>query len=129
MNDAVKRNISKAVLLAVASSQIAAIGYTETDQVLTIQFPSKGDKPAGVYQYANFPLEKFNEFQAAESKGKFFGANIKSSPDAHPYVRLTEAEVAEHITLPVVAEHSADDPGMVNGGINVAEELQEKIAA
>lgn len=60
------------------SSQIFSIGYNPETKVLAIQFRNRATKEAGPsYHYALFPAEKFAEFQAAESKGRFFGAEIK----------------------------------------------------
>lgn len=54
----------------VESSNIEAIGY-ETD-VLYIQF-----KTGDLYSYSPVTEEMYNELMAAESKGKYFAANIK----------------------------------------------------
>jgi hypothetical protein len=56
----------------VESSNIASIGYDPETQTLEIEF-----KRGGVYQYSDVPADVWEAFQAAESKGKFFHAEIK----------------------------------------------------
>ncbi|MBW9334546.1 KTSC domain-containing protein [Herbaspirillum sp. RU 5E] len=74
---------------AVESSQIAAIGHDAATNTLAIQFPGKGDKPGSVYHYANFTAADFKAFQEAESKGSFFGKNIKKNTEKYPYTRIS----------------------------------------
>lgn len=64
-------------LIPCESSQIEGFGYDEASQTLAIRFLGKGVTPGSVYHYADVPLHVFTEMQAAESKGKFFGANIR----------------------------------------------------
>lgn len=59
------------------SSQIAAFGYDLATQVLAIQFPGRGMKPGDIYHYSEVPGQVFMDMQAAESKGKFFGSQIR----------------------------------------------------
>lgn len=134
--DTPKRNISTAILLAVASSQLNAIGYTPSDEVLTIQFPTKGDRPGGVYQYAGVKQETFDAFNAAESKGSFFGQHIKGRERGIPlyqYILLTPEEVAEHITLPTLPREvetiTKDDVGDASAALSPQEPAQESQAA
>lgn len=66
----------------VTSSQIDSIGFDATTKTLEIAFHGRKDAQGvrtapSVYQYKEFPADKWAEFQAAESKGKYFGANIK----------------------------------------------------
>lgn len=56
----------------VESSNIAAIGYDAESKTLQVDFTS-GKR----YQYQNVPPETFAEFQAANSVGKYFAANIR----------------------------------------------------
>lgn len=103
------RTIVAITLAAVVSSQLLAIGHDAPSSTLAIQFADK-DGQTSVYQYANFPAEKFAEFQAAESKGSFFIHQVKNAfveqegtqekVLAYPYERLTSEEVAAFITLP-----------------------------
>lgn len=64
-------------LIPCESSQIEGFGYDEASQTLAIRFPGKGVTPGSVYHYADVPPHVFTEMQAAESKGKFFGSNIR----------------------------------------------------
>ena len=65
----------------VESSNIDSIGYVHDSQTLQIAFKAKDGVRA--YNYANVPPELYQEFMAAESKGKFFIARIKGNP-AYP---------------------------------------------
>ena len=106
MNDETKRCTCKAALLAVASSQLSAVGYSASDEILTIQFPDKGDRPGGIYQYAGVKPEVFDAFNAAKSKGSFFGEHIKGLERGIPlyaYTRLGNDEIADLITFPETA--------------------------
>jgi hypothetical protein len=67
-------------LTPVESSQIAAIGFDATTKTLAIQFKKKAG-PGSVYHYDNVPADVYQAFVAAESKGRFFGANIKGNAD------------------------------------------------
>lgn len=60
----------------VKSSQIYAAGHDSATETLALQFLSKG-QPGGVYHYAPVPAAMYHSMLAAESIGKFFGANIK----------------------------------------------------
>ena len=57
----------------VASSDIVEIGYDADSMTLEIAFHT-----GGVYQYFDFPETVHQDFMRAESKGKFFHANIKN---------------------------------------------------
>jgi hypothetical protein len=66
----------------VESSNITEIGYEvkamdvgpETVSVGTLRVTFKG---GNIYEYASVPLGTYNAFLAAESKGKYFQANIR----------------------------------------------------
>lgn len=64
-------------LTPVVSNQVAAIGYCPDRKVLACTF-TRG--PGHVYHYPNVEPEFHAAFMAAESKGKFFGANVKPLP-------------------------------------------------
>lgn len=55
------------------SSMINSIGYDQSTGTLEIEFKSSG----AVWQYYDFPEHLWNEFENAESHGKYFNANIK----------------------------------------------------
>lgn len=69
-----------------SSAQITAYRYDAATKQLDIQFPKA--KPGEFYRYYNVPKETFDAFTAAESKGKYFTANIKKSE--FKYEKLTE---------------------------------------
>ena len=58
-------------------SEVAAIGYCPERKVLACTFTRR---PGHVYHYPNVEPEFHAAFMAAESKGKFFGANVKPLP-------------------------------------------------
>lgn len=60
-------------LTAIESSNIKAVGYNDDEQELHVQFNS-----GKTYSYAEVPQQVYDDFMAAESKGKFFFASIKS---------------------------------------------------
>jgi len=72
----------------VKSSQIHSVGHDPATNTLAIRFKGK-DGPGGLYHYPNCTAEKFKEFCECESKGKFFGANIKGHKD-HPHTKIDE---------------------------------------
>lgn len=77
-------------LTPVTSSQISAIGHDPETKTLRIQFATKNpEKPGSIYDYSNFSEEDYANFLKSESKGKFFGAFIKSSPAKYPYTKVT----------------------------------------
>ena len=59
----------------VSSSNLISVGYEEETQTLEIEF-----KNGSVYQYSGVPLEEFNGFMNADSKGTYFHARIKHYP-------------------------------------------------
>lgn len=61
-------------MCACDSSQLSEYGYDESTKTLAIKFKHGGN----VYHYDNVSPELFSEFNAAESKGSFFGKRIKN---------------------------------------------------
>lgn len=55
------------------SSQVAAYAYDSAQRVLSVKF----HRSPGVYHYQNVPPETAKAFEAADSKGKFIGSEIK----------------------------------------------------
>lgn len=74
-------------LVPVASSQLKAIGYDKDSNTLAIEFNS-----GGVYHYANFTEQDWQDFQKAESKGSHFYRVIKKDSKRWPYSRQPEAK-------------------------------------
>jgi hypothetical protein len=64
----------------VESSNIHAIGFDEDNSILYIDF-----KPMSPYSYTGVDKDVFEEFLAADSKGKFFHQYIKNN---YPFKRL-----------------------------------------
>ena len=65
---------------AIASSNIASVGYDETTQTLEIEFLN-----GSIYQYYNLPINMHEQLMQAQSKGKFLNIYIKN---AFPYSRV-----------------------------------------
>jgi hypothetical protein len=57
----------------ITSSMITSIGYDDSTGTLEIEFKSDG----AVWQYYDVSERVWNEFQYAESQGKYWHANIK----------------------------------------------------
>lgn len=75
-------------LAPVASSQIDAIGHDPETNTLAIRFPANRFGEKLVYHYQNFTAEDFAAFQAAPSKGSYFGRHIKGDADRYPYRKV-----------------------------------------
>ena len=56
----------------VESTVLASVGYDAKARVLEIEFHS-----GAIYRYLEVPEEIFRQLLAAESKGNFFGKNIR----------------------------------------------------
>ncbi|MCQ4638000.1 KTSC domain-containing protein [Anaerovorax odorimutans] len=63
----------------VSSSNLVAVGYDASTQVLRVQFKS------GTYDYFNVPESIYNGLMSAPSKGQYHAAYIKN---AYRYSRL-----------------------------------------
>ena len=63
----------KIAMTPCTSSNIQAYGYDAASQTLAVQFVGSGS----TYHYPGVPAEKYAEMQAAESKGRFFGQQIR----------------------------------------------------
>ncbi|MFA6232455.1 MAG: KTSC domain-containing protein [Rhodanobacter sp.] len=64
----------------VTSSDIRAIGYDEESQTLEIEFNS-----GSVYDYAGVPQSEYDGLMGADSKGRYFHANVK---ERYSFVKL-----------------------------------------
>ena len=65
---------------AVASSNIASVGYDEPSQTLEVEFLN-----GSIYQYYNVPPNMHQQLMQAGSQGKFLNTYIKN---AYPYSRV-----------------------------------------
>jgi hypothetical protein len=57
----------------VDSSFIYKIGYDSATQTMAVQMQNSSD----LYHYSEVPVEVYENFLAAESKGNYFVANVK----------------------------------------------------
>lgn len=71
------------------SSQIATHGYDPVTKTMALQFKQKNGTTVP-YHYANVSPEMYAEFEAAESKGRFFGQRLKSNAEAHPFTKMVD---------------------------------------
>lgn len=90
--------------IPVESSNINAIGFDphkddETLGVLSVRFKSGAE-----FQYFDVPAEKFDNFLDAESKGKFYIANVKGAYDHQCVVAGTPAKPRANAKVKL-AEH------------------------
>lgn len=80
-------------MTTVVSNQIAAIGYDAATSTLAVTF-TRG--PGHIYHYPGVSRETYDAFMAAESKGAFFGQNIKDLPfDKFPAAVADKADKAD----------------------------------
>jgi hypothetical protein len=71
------------------SSQIRSAGHDPATNTLEVEFTPKKDQTEGaLYRYANVTAGQWADMRAAESVGRWFGANIRSKPDQHPHERV-----------------------------------------
>ncbi|MCL6457362.1 MAG: KTSC domain-containing protein [Gorillibacterium sp.] len=66
------------ILLPVQSSNIAAVGYDNVENVLHVQF--KGNEK--VYTYQGVPNEEYNAMMVADSIGSYYAKNIRKKYEA-----------------------------------------------
>ncbi len=69
-------------LVTVESSMIHAIGYDKNKRILEIVFNT-----GSTYQYSDVPLEEYQGLLNAESKGRYFLANIRDVYTYRPISR------------------------------------------
>ena len=75
-------------LVPVQSSNIAAAGWRAhgASGILLLRFTS-----GAMVRYENVPREWFDQFLAAESRGRFFAATLRRAPDQHPFTTFLPA--------------------------------------
>ena len=66
--------------LPVDSSSLKSVDYNALEQALEVEFHH-----GAVYVYLDVPPDVFEELKAAESKGRFFNANIR---DVYTHAKL-----------------------------------------
>ena len=72
--------------LTLDSKMLASVAYVSEKQILYLRFRT-GD----VYRYFEFPGEQYREFLNAESRGKYFLANIRTR---FHYERMAKLRIA-----------------------------------
>ena len=70
-----KRNIVK------GSKLVFSEGYSEKDQILEIRFKAHDGQPGHIYQYKAVSPQKYEEFRAASSAGRFILNKVKPFHD------------------------------------------------
>ncbi len=73
-----------------SSSNIAEVGYDANSGKLRVRFISSG----GLYEYDDVPKNVAEDFLLAESKGKYFHANIKNQHHARKVDETADASEA-----------------------------------
>ncbi|HLJ86537.1 MAG TPA: KTSC domain-containing protein [Candidatus Angelobacter sp.] len=68
--------------IPIDSITILSMGYNPSERVLELEYRDTGD----VYQYLEVPLEEYEAFQAAESKGTYLNKEFKKK--GYRYRRL-----------------------------------------
>lgn len=89
--------MSRIEMHEVESSQIHAIGHDAETNTLAIRFTrgfGRDQRPGALYHYKNVTAEDFAAFRDSESKGKHFGAHIKSNVEKYPFERIESEPVA-----------------------------------
>lgn len=67
----------------VDSTDLRSVGYNQDISMLEIEFHS-----GGIYQYSNIPYSMCQNLMSANSKGRYFKANIKDFPDKYPCTKI-----------------------------------------
>lgn len=103
-------------MIPVASSTIKAVGYDAQTQVLRVAFVS-----GGLYEYTGVGQDVVDEWNQAESAGKYFASNIKNRFPAQKVeepVRKNEQElfieqIADEIRANIVGDFGDVDVDFV----------------
>lgn len=66
-------------LAPVVSSNIAAVGYDNLQNILLVQFKGK----EAVYAYQGVPIETYDLMMSSDSIGSFYARNIKKNYQSH----------------------------------------------
>lgn len=64
--------------IPVTSSNIAAIGYSASEQCLHVEFVG-----GSIYEYDGVPVSTYEAFLGADSHGKFFAKHIRAAGFAY----------------------------------------------
>mgnify|MGYP000276784156 FL=1 len=71
----------KNILVEINSSNLKSAGFNTETETLTITFNN-----GSIYEYYEFPWDKFTKFRMSESQGKYFNENIGRS---HKYTKVS----------------------------------------
>jgi hypothetical protein len=82
----------------VESRAVKAVGYRADAQQLYIQFHS-----GEMYRYFEFPLQKYEDFLAADSKGGYFSQHIRNR---FRYERIRRKHQVSSAKLPIVRAYT-----------------------
>ena len=70
--------------IKVKRSNVDSIAWDPDTQELQVKFlPHKDDEPGRCYSYAAVPRDKYEEFLAADSIGKYFSTFIRACYESH----------------------------------------------
>lgn len=70
-------------LFPVTSTNVQAIGYDTATSTLFVQFPGRKGAAPSVYQYRNFPPQKWDAFWHSPSKGSFLQSEVRPHYQGH----------------------------------------------
>jgi len=73
--------------LPLESSVFTSAAYVEFERTLYLRFQS-----GEIYRYFEFPPEQYQEFLAADSKGRYFAAHVR---DQFPFERVRASGLVE----------------------------------
>ena len=77
------RAFAAPAMIAVASSNLAALGWTPEPPALWADF-----RTGARYHYAGVPFDTFQAVLHAASVGSAFAAQVRAHPSRFPYVRI-----------------------------------------
>lgn len=87
----------------VTSSNIAQVGYRESDQTLRVSF-----KSGGTYDYPGVSMERAKEFMTSNSIGKYYHTNIKGKYEGVKLEPATEKPTEEELVATTVAKEKGE---------------------
>ena len=61
----------KEIMVEISSSNLKSASYNTESKLLTVTFNN-----GAIYEYYDFPWDKFTKFRMSESQGKFLNTNI-----------------------------------------------------
>lgn len=107
----------------VESSRLSAVGYDEDKMELFIEFPT-----GKLYKYYGVEPDVHEAFMESDSKGIFFGTNIKGKDPKNPIYRYDEVsaeEKAEKAGKPTLVKKAPEGKTIAPGGGKEADTIAE----